>query len=81
MADRTDLVGWLAGALRAHGGRASIVAVCRHVWAHHEAELRRSDDLFYTWQYDIRWAADRLRKEGRMKPKSASSRGLWELAG
>ena len=81
MADKTDLVEWLAEALRANGGRASIIEVCKHVWNTHEAGLRRSGDLFFTWQYDIRWAAYRLRKEGRMKPESASPRGIWELVG
>src|SRR5437870_8827553 len=65
--DKTDLIEWLADALRAHGGSASIVDVCKHVWKEHEDDLRRSGDLFFTWQYDIRWAAYRLRREGRMR--------------
>jgi hypothetical protein len=80
MADKTDLVEWLAAALRANGGSASIIQVCKWVWEHHESDLRGAGDLFYTWQYDIRWAAHRLRKEGRMRSESASPKGLWKLA-
>jgi hypothetical protein len=79
MADKNDLVEWLLEALRANGGRSSIADACKHVWSHHEADLRRSGDLFYTWQYDIRWAAYRLRKQGLMRPEAASPRGVWEL--
>jgi hypothetical protein len=79
MADKTQLIEWLAQALRSHGGRASIVNACKHVWQHHEADLRRSGDLFFTWQYDIRWAAHALRKQGRMKADAVSPKGVWEL--
>jgi len=61
---RYDLQEWLVNALRAHRGSATIVQVCEHVWANHEQDLRASGDLFYTWQYDIRWAATKLRKKG-----------------
>lgn len=79
MTGRVKLKEWLVEALKFYGGRASIVDICRYVWEHHEDELRRSGDLFYTWQYDIRWAATRLRKEGKMKPAGLSPKGIWEL--
>src|SRR4051794_27538178 len=63
-----------------HTCRASIVTICRHVWNNHEADLRSSGPLFYTWQYDIRWAATRLRADGTMRPAASSSNGIWELA-
>jgi len=62
-----DLGDWIVEALRAKGGSAGLVQICRHVWEHHEDELRRSGDLFYTWQYDIRWAATNLRQAGVLK--------------
>ena len=61
------------------GGAARLVDICRHVWAHHEQELRQSGDLFFTWQYDIRWAATGLRHGGVMKPAADSQHGVWEL--
>ena len=79
MATRADFDGWLLDALTELGGRAGIVDVCKHIWNNHERQLRESGDLFYTWQYDTRWAADHLRRKGVMKPATASPKGLWEL--
>ena len=79
MATKHDLLDWLAAALQRLGGSATIVDVCRELWQEHEPELRLSGDLFYTWQYDVRWAAYELRKSGRMKPDSESPSGIWEL--
>jgi len=55
MARREDMRNWLIEALKANKGSASIVEVCKYVWENYENELRRSGDLFFTWQYDIRW--------------------------
>jgi hypothetical protein len=79
MQTRGDLKPWLIDALRAHGGRASIVEVCKYVWDHHETELRQSGGLFFTWQYDIRWAAMTLRKEGVLTPAEPKSAAPWQL--
>ena len=78
-ATRHDLQEWLVDALSAHGGSATIVQVCEHVWANHEQDLRASGDLFYTWQYDIRWAATKLRKRSIMAPAAATQVGTWSL--
>ena len=80
MASREDLDTWIVEALRANNGRASIVEVCTFVWQNNQDELRGSKDLFFTWQYDIRWAANRLRKESIMRRADSSPRGIWELA-
>ena len=45
-ATRHDLQEWLVDALSAHGGSATIVQVCEHVWANHENGLRAAGDLF-----------------------------------
>ena len=79
MAHREDLRKWLSEALEANNGSAPIVRVCEYVWEKYENELRRSGDLFFTWQYDIRWAATRLRKEGIMRAADLSPKGIWEL--
>ena len=79
MAHREDLRKWLTEALEANNGIASIVEVCKYVWQKYENELRRSGDLFYTWQYDIRWAAAQLRKEGIIRAANLSPKGIWEL--
>ena len=76
MATKHDLGGWIVDALGAFGGSASLVEICRQIWEQHETELRGSGDLFFTWQYDTRWAAHRLRVQRRLKPASESPR-LW----
>ena len=80
MARRKDFRNWLIEALKAHNGRASIAELCKYIWEKYENELRRSGDLFFTWQFDIRWAATYLRKKGIMRAVELSPRGIWELA-
>jgi len=79
MAHRKDLRKWLIEALKAHNRSAPIVEVCKYVWKNYENELRRSGDLFFTWQYDIRWSATQLRKEGIMRATDLTPKGIWEL--
>lgn len=70
---------WVVAALNTHAGSASIVQVAEHIWAHHENELRGSGELFYTWQYDMRWACTRLRKRklsNQLRFQSAGSGAL-----
>jgi hypothetical protein len=80
MADKHDLKPWVLEALDELAGSGSVVAVSRVVWRRHEPDLRTSGDLFYTWQYDIRWAAKVLRDEGSLRSVAGSKRGPWELA-
>ena len=67
MTGREELKEWVCDALKAHGGVASVIEVARHIWAHHEGDLRASGDLFFKWQYDMRWAATALRKSKKVK--------------
>ncbi len=76
---RDDLQEWVIRALRDSGGRARLIDVAKHIWQHHSEELKNAGDLFYTWQYDMRWAATKLRKKGQLKPDSSVSRGVWQL--
>lgn len=66
-------------ALNSLGGSASLIDVCRYVWTTYSVELERSGDLLFTWQYDIRWAATRLRESGALKQAGVSPKGVWEL--
>lgn len=79
MATKYDLQPWITEALIALGGSGTVVEVAREIWQRHEPELRESGDLFYTWQYDMRWAAQALRDTGRAKPTKGSRRGIWEI--
>ncbi|GIW05494.1 MAG: hypothetical protein KatS3mg060_0299 [Dehalococcoidia bacterium] len=78
MATRLDLRNWIIEALQALGGRGTPIEVSRVIWERHEADLRRSGNLFYDWQYQLRWAATALRAEGTLK-KTRGDR-TWELS-
>jgi hypothetical protein len=80
MATREELKDWLIAALKEHEGRAKVAEACETIWKRHKEDLKGSGNLLYTWQYDVRWAALVLRKQGKMKSSKASPRGIWELA-
>jgi hypothetical protein len=78
-ATKYELDEWVVEALSELEGSASLVDICRVIWRDHRAELEMSGDLLYTWQYDARWSAHRLRMTARLKPAHESPRGVWEL--
>jgi hypothetical protein len=79
MASKADLRDWVLVAVKSAGGKAKIVEVSKHIWDHHEADLRASGDLFYTWQYDMRWAAQELRRTGVFASIPSSENRLWQV--
>lgn len=79
MADKSDLQIWVLESLRFLGGTGSVIEVCKHVWQVHEADLRASGDLFYLWQYDIRWAAQALRDRGLLERVDGDRNQPWTL--
>ena len=80
MAKKEDIQDWLLEALNSLGGEGTIVQICKFIWDHYEGELKQSGDLFFTWQYDDRWAAFQLRKRKLLKATENSPKGVWELA-
>ena len=64
MLKRSDLPQIVLDTVKSLGGEATVVEVAKTIWAKHERDLRASSDLFYTWQYDMRWAAQSLRDRG-----------------
>lgn len=70
---------WIVEALNAMNGRGSPVTVSKHIWEHHRLELERSGDMFYKWQYDMRWAAQRLRDTNKLL-KTHDRHFPWRLA-
>ena len=85
---KEDLPDLLYNIIKKLGGSAIMMEVFREFWNEYDIELQKSGDLFYTWNYDIRWAATELRKQGRMKPAGTkknprglneSPKGLWEI--
>lgn len=78
--NRDILKDWVVEALQALGGRGRVLEVSKRVWLLHEEDLKAAGDLFFTWQYDIRWAAQKLRDEGRLKAVADDRAQPWELA-
>lgn len=79
MAVKGDLRNWLVDALRQLGGSGTVVEVSQAIWEKHELELRSSGSLLFTWQYDLRWAALELRKDGTLTRSDPKVR-KWMLA-
>ena len=79
MVTRSDLKDWVLEAIRASGGSARVPEVAEYIWTHSEGGLKRSGNLLYKWQYDMRWAALELRKEGKLKPYEPRD-CYWKLA-
>lgn len=82
MASKQDLMAWCVEALKHLGGSAHHIDVAKQVWVLHEHDLRQSGDLFYTWQYDLRWAAQKLRDQGTLAKIDGVRKGdgIWRLA-
>ncbi len=76
---KEELPDYLFKTIEYMGGKGNIVEICRCFWSLYEGDIKPSEDLFYTWQYDIRWAATELRKTNRMKGVDISPRGIWEI--
>ncbi|WP_167601565.1 hypothetical protein [Celeribacter sp. HF31] len=74
---RDDLRLWVFEALKALGGKAYLIDVADHIWTHHEADLRTNRTRLLKWQYEMRWGATQLRKQGYMKENTTSE--PWEL--
>ncbi|WP_298809873.1 hypothetical protein [uncultured Sphingomonas sp.] len=70
---------WVRESLGELGGEAKIIDVAKHIWLRHEDDLRQAGDAFYTWQYDMRWAADQLRRTGKLALRKEGSRSIWSL--
>ena len=71
---------WIVEALEYYEGAATMIDVSRRIWERHEQELRDNGDMFYRWQYAMRWAGTTLRKDGILEPADQSDRGIWVLS-
>lgn len=80
MLSKQDLPRLVVESLRRLDGSGTVLDVCKDVWDTNQAELRASGYIFYTWQYDIRWAAQKLRDDGTLEPTARGSRSRWVIA-
>lgn len=74
MADKDRLKIWVYDAVKMLGP-STVTEIAKYIWNNHEAELRASGNLFYTWQYDMRWAGQALQGEGKLLKKGPG--GTW----
>ena len=65
--------------LRRLGGEGTIVEVAKDIWTNHKDDLEKSGDLFFTWQYDMRWACQKLRDEKKAVIGGAKGQKSWRL--
>ncbi|BDQ33629.1 hypothetical protein [Pseudodesulfovibrio portus] len=79
MISRQQFSEWVEEALLVYNGRATILQVSKYIWENYERELRRFEETFFKWQYDVRWAAKMLREKGVMKSVDDCPKGIWEL--
>lgn len=80
MTNREDMKEWVLVALKSLGGKGWPKDVAKYIWDHYEAELRKSNGLIYTWQYDLRWSAQSLRDAGILKPVHGRRDLPWEIS-
>ena len=80
MGDVEDMIPLVIEALRELGGSARLIDISKYIWQHYQNELEIAGDLFYRWQYILRWVGTQLRNDGIMLPAAESPSGLWVLA-
>ena len=73
MTIRADLEQWILDAVASYGGNAKIVEIAEFIWKNHQGEISGYPKGLYTWQYDMRWASQSLRDQGKLK----KSGGIW----
>ena len=76
---KQDMTILVIDALESLGGGGTIVEVAAEIWKTHKDDLEASGEIFYTWQYDMRWARHRLSEEGKLRTKSKGRESFWEL--
>ncbi|MHC3914565.1 hypothetical protein ACI0FN_00525 [Alcaligenes nematophilus] len=81
MVTRELMRAWVVLALQANEEKKAFPKdVAKYIWENYKNELMRSGDMLYTWQYDVRWAAQDLRNSGVLKPVNGRRDLPWELA-
>lgn len=68
---------WIIEALVGAGRRGSPLSVSKDVWSRHEQELKSAGDRLFTWQLDLRAAAEELVADGVL---TVEEDGEWCLA-
>ncbi len=77
---RDTIKTWTEHALKNLGGTSHYKSVAKELWKLYGIKLK-GDERFYTWQYDMRWAAQELRDEGKLNNSHTADipKGYWSL--
>ena len=75
---KDDLPRLLEDVLKEMNGNGYILDISKKFWIKYKDNITPDNNLFYTWQYDIRWAATELRKNNIMV-RPDLEKGLWTL--
>ncbi len=79
MITRESMKEWIVEYLKTQNGSAWPREVSKYIWDNYESDLKASGVILYTWQYDLRWAAQQLRYDGILKPVNRRRDLPWEL--
>jgi len=79
MSETKYMMGLVVEAIEYYGGEAKIIDISRYLWGKYENDFRAGGDLFYRWQYVMRWAATKLRKQGILRASESTRSGIWSL--
>lgn len=79
MTNNESLQDWINDALSSLGGEGTIIDIAKYIWTHHERDLREKDDLFFTWQYQMRWAAQHMQKDKKLLKTKSGNKAIWKL--
>jgi len=71
---------WIIEALVELGGSGKMIDVAKIIWNRYSTDLMEAGDLFFRWQYVLRWAATTLRHDGVLLQADQCERGVWTLA-
>lgn len=77
---RHDFKPWIMEALDSNGGRAGIFQIARFIWDNYHHKISRDKKILYTWQYEMRWAAQSLKDDGLIE-LGKFKRGVWSKKG
>jgi len=80
MADDVSILRtWIIESLVELGGSAQMIDVAKSIWHKRSTELAERGDLFFRWQYVMRWSATTMRKDGILLPSEDCEKGVWTL--
>ena len=77
--NKHDLQNIIVNILKNNNNKGDIIYISKCIWKDYSESLKISGDIFYTWQYDFRWAATELRKKNIIKKSKDCKKGIWEL--